>query len=403
MHKKVLKKISCIVMSGVILASSLNMEGQTKKVSAYSVEAMAQMKALITDENGNFLDPEEFDTAEQWSAYYAYYGLENEQIATADVSIYDPTESVSASKAYKVQGLGNRVIQSFYVIGSNIYVTQLDINGDNAGNVYIHRCEISGSTATKKETMVIKSAGHGTTLVPYTYDNPYDGISGATQYFLVCAKAKEYNDSYSTIQIGRVRFEAGEKDATDVERFSNWGYAHSGSSAIGELKSVMANLSNDGNTLYVRVQNTDGLVMNTGYNFATFNDQLDRCCNSSNYVSFIGNTAMKNAITFCFSHEKDANLNDCFQGMDIADNKNIYSVSGNHVTGAPLIIARMNQYGNNKAYRHVNVAYNTENPGSRWEMEGVQITSSNIYIGLCPKNVSDKTVSYIYSISRSEF
>lgn len=359
---------------------------------------------ILKDEDGNWLDYEDLDTSEQIDAYNKlHHNTDEPALMNAKGSLrskIDNGESgnVKANLKYSISGLlKDRVIQSFFVIGDVMYVTQA-VKEEDA--VYIYKCDIDTekNIATVKETMIIIGAGHGTTLAVYKYNG--------RDYLLVCAKSKKIDEQIYTIQIGRTEFRSGKINATDIKRFCNCNYANDSNTTCGELKQVVANLSTDNKIIYFRVEDVDGNLVYTAYPMSVFNKQLDNAL--GNLVSFKDNDTMRKAALFTIKQNKDNALtpNRLFQGTDITNGKNIYIVSGNESeTSKPLIISRMNSLGGNIESYKINMPIVNYNPSQRWEAEGVQIVDSKyLYVGMSPKSnntiIVSKKVAYIFAIMR---
>lgn len=361
---------------------------------------------ILKDENGYWLDYEDLDTSEQIEAYNKLHNIqEDEEVVRNSFMRTQGGDgddgTVKAKLKYKISGIKKKVIQSFFVYGNALYVTQV---ANDKGDIYIHKCSINGDRAVVSQTMTITNAGHGTTLAVYNY--------GGKEYLLVCAKAKKVNEGYYTIQIGRTEFREGTIDATSIKRFCNCNYANDSNTSCDELKQVVANISTDNKLIYFRVEDINGKLMHTAYPLSLFNEQLDKA--SKNVVSFEDNSTMRNGVEFSFKQGKKEALipNGLFQGTDITNGRNIYVVSGNmselgDKKPKPLILAKMDSYGENVKSYNIEMPVANYNPSQCWEAEGIQIINSDyLYVGMSPKSTDsitvDKSVSFIFSIDRSQ-
>ena len=175
----------------------------------------------------------------------------------------------------------------------------------------------------------------------------------------------------------------------------------------GTLKEVVSNLSTNKNEIYFRIRLKDESVVHVGYDFETFNKQLDTVLEGGT-VSFINNNIIKNKCLFSYKQSSDdATLKGGLtpyglcQGTDITNLEYIYIVTGNEAEGKALYLGYMNAKGGNQNKYKLDVVSSN---GSKWEVEGIQFYDSNtIYIGICPAGSGvDKSRAYIYSIQKNE-
>lgn len=408
-----LKKVLAVVISVVMVFGI----GGFKIASADEVSDAGLINFdILKDENGEWIDYEDLATSEQIDAYNKLYNIQE------DNDIFMRTQggggkdgTVKAKLKYTISGLKDKVIQSFFVCGNIIYVTQ----ATDTGTVYIYKCNIDGdkAVASEQQMMTIYNAGHGTTLAAYNYKGK--------EYLLVCAKAKEIEKNVNgeiksqcyTIQVGRTEFQAGKKiEAKEIKRFCNFDYANNRNSSSGELKQVIANISTDNQMIYFRVEGINGYLEHTAYSFSVFNEQLDNA--NENLVSFKDNDMMKKAIKFSFKQNQTTALspNGLCQGTDITNKKDIYVVSGNDIIdkqgnwdsskSKPHILAKMNSNGDYVKSYIIKIPAINSNPMQLWEAEGIQIINSNfLYVGMSPKKTENVDVTrkcaYIFSIDYS--
>lgn len=481
--------LAMIVCSAqVVLAADSEIDTDSKLGEDVSQMTPAEKEqyydSLLLDENGEELDPEEFATSEQFEAYYDRKNISPESIQGStrgynNEALGLPTETVNQNNThYKLHvGIFNqndiyinkRVIQDIHVRNNDIYVTQNDGKGDVLIRHYIkgiycqepvneydkYGQQVSQYTTKMSDAlemqdyMIIKSAGHGTTLAAYT--SPNDG----NVYFLVCAGQPKTKNN-KTNKIGRIQYQANTVyNNTDVQRMYNTNYATFNQLLPADytsesLISVVANISRDEKYVYLRVKWKKGdseNILHTAYDLKKFDAVLASTSSTNNLGNFKTDTNIKEACVYSFdqyvspvpSTDASAGRRSPFsfntaptvlhkllrhsQGVAITPAGMIYNYGGHEV---------LDQHGNfdnekgryptitrlkptNKTVSGYMLEFNLPNSwflddnnqlrDPTFENEGIQMVTGHIYVGVSPQdghqNGTNCWVAYIFDIPNS--
>ena len=448
------------------------------------------------DENGNELETEELSTTEQYEAYYDRNNVPVKDVKETETMAYQFNKYVDDNydekkidqndllfklhvgkfvyhddTENKEINIGERVIQGIHVKDDDIYVTQHSTRGDvlirhyrkgifcqgkveeyDPDGIKTYRYTEQMSDALEmQDYMLLKSVGHGTTLVSYT--SPNDG----EVYFLVCAGKEKPNDdtNNTTNKIGRIKYRANTVyTGSDIQRMCKTNYATfkgKQPTGYGTLKSVIANISRDEKYVYMRVKWCVGEksnILHTVYDLKKLDAILASASPmDNNLVSFKDNADAKAACVYSFdqysstlpANDVSAGRRNPFsfsvnptkinillrynQGLAITPAGMIYNYTGDEVItnnmrfdmnkGTYPTITRLNVKTKTvKGYKlkfELPDSWFTDDEGvvrrASLENEGMQMVTGHFYIGVSPKdgygNDTNRRVAYIFDISNS--
>ncbi len=343
-------------------------------------------------------EADDFETEQEYEEYLKENKNAYENILQNPLKARAAIRTVTLAKngqQYTLKGIRNRAIQNFYVASNYIYITQKGPENEDGtkGSVYLSRCKLKGKTATYIDEMQLIGVGHGQTLEMYKY-------KGETYFLFACGENKVGSTCWST-QIGRIQYKANTKlKNKDIKRFTYLAYANKSAKSFGALHRLDAALSSDKKTILIWKHNGTNQQF-SGFNFDTFNAVLS--ASKSTSVSFKGNTKMKKACTFTFDDKnKNLGLPSSVQGVEISNKSDglhsIYICSGTeNKDGDRLSISRFNSAGVKKSKRYISHKF-----GKHMEVEGIHISGDNLQIGLCSTKKGDKSIQYIFAVSKSK-
>ena len=300
-----------------------------------------------------------------------------------DVAAASPksTKSVSATLAYTLKGLPlGRAVQNFYIGSTYIYCTQrVD------GTTYLNRLKIEGKTAVYKDRMTFKNCGHGQSLDCYSYNGE--------NYFYIGVKADDSTDYYWSVQIARVKYEAGKTyDYTDLNRFTYMNYASKSSSRLGDTYRVACGGNSKYTIFRIQTKNSSRVTWSI-YDTAKLNKLLDK----SKTVR-MDTSAARAACLYSFSSSVSSAIrpNDSFQGIDLSTYSKLYTSGG--ADGQTPQIAKFNQNGTYLKLLKIS------NVGKK-EIEGVQCKDSKVYFVIVTGTTAaaKKNEQKIYYVNESAF
>lgn len=370
----------------------------------------------VYDENETVsrLDRDDFESLENYKGYLEDQGLAYEDIREGEFQAAAVSKAVLRPTALYKASLPSdtKAIQSFYINGSEIYISQcynnlVRLNGkDYKGQnfVLLSRCTLSGNTKDTfsiADSMLLVGVGHGQTLDMYTY--------GGKTYFLVSCGSYHPEDSdyiWST-QIGRICYKANTVlNNTDIKRLTYLNYANKANTSFGAVKRVDAALSTNKKQLLIWKRSQNGKNQFSVYDFSTINRLLSS--SSGNTVSFKNNATLKNACTCSF--DNPSNMPPSFQGVelsDIADGlHSIYIASGNEKEHKANTLTRFNSKGvfRTKVTIDDTGVWGIYNRGyinnTTAEIEGVKIAGDKLQFLLLDQTCPSKQV--IACINKSE-
>lgn len=301
-------------------------------------------------------------------------------ISPMSISAATPSSTVKTSStlAYTLKGLKyNRAVQNFYIGAKHIYVTQ---RADDT--TYISRLvkDDATKTATYRDHMTILRGGHGQALDLYTYKG--------VDYFYCAVKAETTTGSSFSVQIARIKYNAGETyDYTDLNRFTNLNLANPTGKSLGSTIRVAAG----GNSAYTifRIQTLEDTVTYSIYDTEKINAVLD-----ANKTVKMNNAKIKAACVKTFT-QKGSDIirpNGSFQGVDMRSYKKIYVTGG--INGNVPMLARMSNTGAFKKLVKITDV-------GKSEIEGVQCKDSRLYFIIIPNPTSKRDTQQIRYIPES--
>lgn len=218
----------------------------------------------------------------------------------------------------------NNVVQAVYVGTQYLYALQTR-NAAGGADQFISRFKIAGvskgSLLTHPDVMTLKRCGHGQTL-------QWDGGS----HFWVVVKAMSVNPAYKAgdfdwgTQIGRVSFQAGEVDYTQIPRISSINRANKNGTSFGTLKRCEAALSSNRKYLLIWSQNTADNAQLAYYWLPDINSELDKLENRTPKYLSAGKNPILNRCKDSYPVGNFVNNvpGGSTQGVELADNFAVY-------------------------------------------------------------------------------
>ena len=291
------------------------------------------------------------------------------------------TKSAKATLAYTLVGLPEgRAVQNFYIGSTYVYCTQR-VNG----TTYLNRLKIDGKTAVYKDRMTFKNCGHAQSLDCFSYN-------GENYFYLGC-KADDSTDYYWSLQIARIKYEAGKTyDYTDLNRFTYMNYASKSSTRLGDTYRVACGGNSKYTIFRIQTKNSSKVTWSI-YDTAKLNKLLDK----SKTVS-MNTAAARAACLYSFSSSVDAAIrpNGSFQGIDLSTYSKLYTTGG--ADGQTPQIAKFNHNGTYLKLLKIS------NVGNK-EIEGVQCKDDRVYFLIVTGTTSaaKKNEQKIYYVKESAF
>ena len=395
---KWIRRIMVMYMIVVIGSSSVSKtvfaseESEIGELLLTQESGLEDLAGLSLDFSGENIIPDENGTVEipLWDKFITENISGPQKASVSGVEKFTITKLSDFSDISEEQNvsIGYRPIQNIYATSQYIYVTQVY----NSKNVKLSRCTITGNrTAEYKDSMNLKSVGHGQTLVPYTrVDN---GVTN--HYFLVCANAVNKSDYWEANQIGRIKYTAGKTLMnTEINRLSNIDYSNPSRSFFSDLRRCAVNLSTDGNTMLMFKQSTSGNVQYSYYSFDIIHTVFNG--NNNNEKNFQISTKLSDA---CIDVINKSGLPlSQLQGIDIDDDLNIYIVrNGNNTTEQQARLSVI--FRSSGITKNYNLSWDAS---EKLEIEGIQVRTNKIYIGAAPYDSSNRNKAYIFSINKSD-
>lgn len=261
---------------------------------------------------------------------YIQAHLLNENEAESEIT---SVASVNAKPLYSFDLKKTNAIQSFDIVGDDIYISQVYERAESHDGslfadecpykykyVRISKCKLSGGFYKEVGSMLLQDVGHGQTLNVYEHNKK--------TYLLVSCGAcqqKKKCKPWST-QIGRIEFKA---DTTvhnsTIKRLIYLNYSNKGAKSFGKTKRVDATLSTDKTSLLIWKRNRSKKDRKgekdrdefSVYDFKKINEIFDH--SSSKTISFKENEELKAA---CRSSNRKARKPISMQGLALSDTKN---------------------------------------------------------------------------------
>lgn len=355
------------------------------------VHADIAMDSELDDPVKGKMSQDDFPNPEDWAAYLEEHPEEG--IMLLEDGYPENHMHVTPELAYTITGLkSTRVIQTFYVEGEYLYVTQRIAADGFEADLRLSRCLINeeDKTAVYQDSMTLKNFGHGQTLEIYTYKEK--------QYVWVACKANTEYDNAWALQFGRIEYEAGKtiSNYTKISRFADLMYANTDSTKFGSVKRADMALSTDESKVMIWAQDVNNNVQYSIYRADVLNAYLDMAdLLDSKYVSFNNDRMLKQACLYSFvqSGQEVVLPNGSNQGIEVGNDSSNYIAGANIGETPQIAVMTPGTDGTYSSYSNL-ITLVHDDFDSQTEMEGVQLTHTGIYFGVA--NHADKKQQYIY-------
>lgn len=302
------------------------------------------------------------------------------------------------------------VVQKVYVGATYVYALQL-INSNT--DVVISRIPKANVTNTYDldfsagESMYLNNFGHGQTWEYFSHNGE--------DYWWVVTKPNGGSENWGT-QLARVQFSSNTQantpynGNTSVTRLALLNHATLDGNSYGTLERVEGALSSDRATLLIAGIDTAGTSHFTLYNNEALNNAMDKVDADHGYVRLDEATSMlSSAVTtpyYIITNFTSALTSKSVQGYDLSNGYAVYVSSGQAAQSAnkPQDVPGVTKFTWGHTTGTQVQLRNTNWTSQNVETEGIQIGSSDLYIGISYHDLpyATKTLeNRVYTVDKS--
>ena len=257
-----------------------------------------------------------------WESNEQYYDTRGFDKYRTDVYVFDNAYlTVFPSFVLKADlGIFDHPIRSFLICGDKVFIAQeyasLMFNGHlyEGGNVLLSRCNISGNSFERQDSMLLTNVGGAATLDAYTHN-------GKNYFWVGCGASKASEVKYYSTELGRVEYTPGTVvDSEDIKRLTGIDLfdGKMDTTEGDRIKSVESSLSSDKRTIIIHQRSFLGRDMFSVYDFGILNDSLSDTNDKA--VPFTKNKTVKQALVCTFENSEDMPVE--IKGMEISNERN---------------------------------------------------------------------------------
>jgi hypothetical protein len=282
----------------------------------------------------------------------------------------------------KLKGDYAKALQNFYMVGSEIYVTQRKDD-----DTYLSRCEITGTgsstIAACRDYVILEGYGHGESLEVNTYD-------GDTYIWVGANANTSYTSYYWATGVKRIEY-IKTSNVTNtpilaqlgtVRTLNNMNCATADGSSLGTVKRVSVAIADGSDRIGFRIELTNNDIYYSIYDLSDVNVYMD-----SNVTSSMSENTLKSACKSTF--KCNVAPNNSYQGHDMVgvgtNNKFLYLIGGN--AGEQPKISKLLYTNNSSTINVISGSYTVNSTTTvtnvgNYEVEGIKISGSNLYFAL---------------------